>query len=41
MADGEDVHAKRIAAFLLGVDAWRRRELEREAVYGAKDWFPF
>lgn len=40
MADGEDVHAKRIAAFL-GVDAWRGRELERQAVYSAKDWFPF
>src|SRR6266516_3253446 len=40
MTDGEDVHAKRIAAFL-GVDAWRGRELERQAVYGAKDWFPF
>jgi hypothetical protein len=39
MTDGEDVHAKRIAVFL-GVDAWRGRKLERQAVYGAKDWFP-
>jgi hypothetical protein len=40
MTDGEDIHAKRIAAFL-GVRAWSGGELEREAVYGAKDWFPF
>ena len=38
MTNGEDIHAKRIAAFL-GVNAGR--ELERQAVYGAKDWFPF
>jgi hypothetical protein len=40
MTDGEDIHARRIAGFL-GVDAWRGRELERQPVYGAKDWFPF